>query len=285
MNRILTPILDDNLQKIFDHFSSILDIRILFYSPTGEIIKVGLNRPNSNYCSLIQKELKGRQRCLELDDEKRNEAAAAKKTICYTCHAGLKESITPIYSDNILLGFIGFGQFRTEEQIPAGIKETWKTREDSEQLEAEYMSLPLFPPEKLDHILGLFSIIINHIVTHRLVTMKGDLLIFKIISWLKENIHLPLSLTETAEKFDRSESTISHLFNRKTGMSFKKNLILMKLEKAEEYLERYPDIKISEVAVKTGYEDPLYFSRLFRKYRGISPREYQNQHKRSPENK
>lgn len=281
MKNIETPILDDDLQKIFDHFSSIFDIRILFYSATGDIIKVGLNRPNSKYCNLIQKRHNKLSRCLELDSEKRKEAAEQRETICYTCHAGLGESITPIYSDDILLGFIGFGQFRDREEMPADLKRKWSSRADLEQLEQEYLKLPLFPPEKMNDILGLFSIIINHIVTNRLITMKGDLLLFKIISYLKDNIHLPLSLTEIADKFDRSESTISHLFNRKTGMSFKKNLILMKLEKAEEYLLSYPDIKVSEVAMKTGYEDPLYFSRLFRKYRGVSPKEFQSKNTKS----
>ncbi len=56
--------------------------------------------------------------------------------------------------------------------------------------------------------------------------------------------------------------------------SFKQMMIEEKLKKAEEYFHLGPNITIREVAVKVGYNDPYYFSRLYRKYRGLSPSEY-----------
>ena len=46
------------------------------------------------------------------------------------------------------------------------------------------------------------------------------------------------------------------------------------VEKAEEYFHQKPEMSIEEVAEKVGFQDQFYFSRLYRKYRGIPPSEY-----------
>ena len=48
----------------------------------------------------------------------------------------------------------------------------------------------------------------------------------------------------------------------------------MKLEKAKEYISQ--GNRIYEAAQLVGFDDVSYFSRVFRKYEGCSPREYEN---------
>ena len=55
-----------------------------------------------------------------------------------------------------------------------------------------------------------------------------------------------------------------------------KHLLEKKLEKAEEYFCMKPEMSIEEVAEKVGFQDQFYFSRLYRKYRGIPPSEYRS---------
>ena len=55
-----------------------------------------------------------------------------------------------------------------------------------------------------------------------------------------------------------------------TPMQFILNL---RIEKAKELLE-FGNYNISQVASMVGYDNPLYFSRLFKKYVGVSPKEY-----------
>jgi hypothetical protein len=106
MRKPLETILKSDVQKIFDHFSSCFDIRILFYSTKGEELSVGLNQPDSRYCRLVQDKLFGEEACLAMDEMKRNEAAQMGSMICYECHAGLVEAIIPINFGGRLLGFV-----------------------------------------------------------------------------------------------------------------------------------------------------------------------------------
>lgn len=69
-----------------------------------------------------------------------------------------------------------------------------------------------------------------------------------------------------------SVSRYAALFRRALGRSPQRYLIELRLRNAQELLMR-TDMSISEVARSVGYDDALYFSRLFRKYMGFSPRE------------
>ncbi len=48
---------------------------------------------------------------------------------------------------------------------------------------------------------------------------------------------------------------------------------MKKVQKACEYLN-YTDLTIKEISFSLGFQDPLYFSRLFKGHMGISPRKY-----------
>lgn len=275
MKPVLKIIFKEDLQKIFDHFSSIFDTKILFYSSEGEIIKVGLNRPNSQYCQLIQNKLYGIQSCLTTDQQKRNEARSKGKTIRFFCHAGLREALAPIYSDGELLGYMGFGQFRQNPHIPKKVLNDWvqKYKDPAELLKA-YKKLPYYSREKEEDILGLFSILVHHIVSQHMVMAKGDFLLHKIISYVHSHVDRAISLSEVASVAGRSQSTISHLFKKKLNMSFKQAVMNIKFDKAEEYFQSSPHLNVSEVAERIGYSDPLYFSRIYKKYRKMSPSQF-----------
>jgi len=275
MNSILKLIFKDEVQDIFDHFSAVFDIKILFYTVDGEIVKVGLNKPNSSYCDLIQAKLYGRKSCLEMDNKRRIEAKARGDTICYRCHAGLDESITPLYSNDQLLGYVGFGQFRTAPGISSQVLRDWSKKYPAAELQKAYDQLPFYSPEKVQHILGLFSVLVKYIVSQRMITIKGDLLAQQMLSYIDRHIDQSVTLQEVARHFGRSESTVSHLFRKKFNSGFKQTLIDLKLAKADEYLKTFPNLKISEIAEKIGYDDPLYFSRLYKKNRKLTPRQYQ----------
>jgi len=56
-----------------------------------------------------------------------------------------------------------------------------------------------------------------------------------------------------------------------TGKGFKRFQIDFKMEKADQFLRKNPEMTVKEVAYRLGYNDPYYFSRLYKKYRGCSP--------------
>lgn len=53
-------------------------------------------------------------------------------------------------------------------------------------------------------------------------------------------------------------------------------ILNLKLEEAQRLLLSHPDMLIKDIALEIGYNDPLYFSRIFKKYIGVYPSEYRD---------
>lgn len=94
-----------------------------------------------------------------------------------------------------------------------------------------------------------------------------------IVAYINNNFRLPLTIREIAIANQISTSRMMTLFSELLGISPIAYLNCFRVATACEIL-RTTDIPIGKVASMVGVEDPLYFSRLFRKCKGMSPREY-----------
>ena len=130
---------------------------------------------------------------------------------------------------------------------------------------------PTYTEGREADIKELFSFLLNYIVSQRMIIMKGDVVLHKALSHIYSHINGDIRLDDVAMAVRRSRSTVSHLFKTKLNKGFKKTVLDIRFSKAEEYLRMVPRLKIREVAEKVGYGDPLYFSRIFKKHRGLSP--------------
>jgi two-component system response regulator YesN len=85
-----------------------------------------------------------------------------------------------------------------------------------------------------------------------------------------------LFLEEVANVVHVSACYFSLIFKQEVGMTFIDYLVKIRIEKAKELLA-IPGNLSYEVAYQVGYNNPTYFSRLFKKHVGISPTEFKNQ--------
>lgn len=95
----------------------------------------------------------------------------------------------------------------------------------------------------------------------------------RITHFLMENIDHNLTVGEMADYMGCSESHFHRKFQRETGMSPLNYFARAKLDAAYAML-RDTDLKINQIALKLGFQDPYYFSRFFKKYSGLSPKDW-----------
>lgn len=98
------------------------------------------------------------------------------------------------------------------------------------------------------------------------------------INFMKKNLHRCFTLEELAERQHLSISHYCRLFHSKTGRSPHQYFNQLKIQKSCQYLY-FSDLNIKEICCELGFEDPYYFSRLFKKLMGLSPAYYKMQHK------
>ena len=107
---------------------------------------------------------------------------------------------------------------------------------------------------------------------------KGDL-VDSIIAYLNQNLDQSFRSEDIAKRFKCSPSYIFTLFKKRTGYSIIHYFNLKKIQKACEFL-KYTDLSVKEISHKTGFKDPLYFSRMFKKHMGMPPKAYKKIHRR-----
>jgi AraC-like DNA-binding protein len=98
------------------------------------------------------------------------------------------------------------------------------------------------------------------------------------IHFMTENIEKRLTIKELAEYSGYSVSHFSSVFSKRTGHAPLAYFNQLKIQKACHLLD-FTDIKVNQVCYKLGFDDPYYFSRLFTKVMGMSPRKYRSQKK------
>ena len=84
-----------------------------------------------------------------------------------------------------------------------------------------------------------------------------------------------LKLEDLEEELELSKSYINASFKKYSGRAPIDFFINLKMQEACKLLKS-TDLYIVEISQKLGYDDPYYFSRIFKKVMGVSPKEYRN---------
>ena len=90
---------------------------------------------------------------------------------------------------------------------------------------------------------------------------------------IRQSYEQPITLQALSTVLHVSTPYLSTLFKKKMGISFTEYLIRFRLNKACELLE-VSELPIQEVALRVVYPDSVQFSKIFKKYKGMAPRNY-----------
>lgn len=99
----------------------------------------------------------------------------------------------------------------------------------------------------------------------------------QIVTYLNEHYSQKISLDQIAHNMYLSPVYISKIFKEETGESPINYLIKIRLKKAKDTLENSRNGSIKSIANSVGYDDVYHFSKLFKKYYGMSPQNYRKQ--------
>jgi len=92
--------------------------------------------------------------------------------------------------------------------------------------------------------------------------------------WIHSHYAEPLTLESVSRRFHISSSYLSKLLRRHLGVSFGEALTSARIGAAKRLIEDVPDMLLKDVAARTGYQDPFYFSKVFKAKVGVPPSDY-----------
>ena len=245
----------------------------------------------NSFCMYVKSDLNIYHRCISMHEGLQRKAIQCPEGFCGICHLGVKEYIVPIPGANGPVGSVHAGVFQTNPFIAEGlIRRTCRSSqllESSKALQLYFDQIPVEQPDIgiiLPTALGVIanclslafaSIAANHYF--KPVSAKTSYLhnaiVSDAISYIGLYYETACDEESIAEACHCSVSTLSHLFRRRVGVSIPVYIAKLRIEQAKVLLTEAKN-SISDIALQVGFNDPAYFSRVFTRYAGMSPKNY-----------
>ena len=107
----------------------------------------------------------------------------------------------------------------------------------------------------------------------RIKTRYDDDIAGRIMELLKENLYRQISLSDITASLGYGKTYLSGVFKQVYGKGIMECFVDLKIEEAR-YLLRQGSLSVSEISDTLGFSSPQYFSKRFRKFVKMSPRQY-----------
>ncbi len=220
-----------------------------------------------------------------IDHQRKLEKYCKTGPFCGCCPAGMGEFIFPIESpDGKILGFLSATGYQIQ---PASAKEKMKHFAakygfDGETLKAIYekscdASLPDIETlrVRIQPLCEMFAALYLELISspEQLRTGGNNDVVSKAVSFLEKNYTAPITEKDLAKECNCSVSSLSHQFKQATGKSIPCYLHGLRIESAKRLLLS-SDFTSAQISDALGFCNPNYFSNVFKKMVGVSPREF-----------
>jgi len=231
----------------------------------------------STFCSTVQKNKNIRNRCIANDTKAFNIVTETRNVYVYKCQCGLIEAVSPIYNFGVLSGYLMIGQVcEDKDDAYTRLFQLNNKLFETQSLAQEIIhSIPAVPSGKISSYVKLMTIIAEYLTRTNKLSSYGDNLAPLIREYINLNFSRKISLDILADKFGCCKSTLIHCFKQEYQLSINQYISQVRMNAGAELLQK-SNQSIKEIANSCGIPDQNYFSKLFTRHFGCSPREYKN---------
>lgn len=112
------------------------------------------------------------------------------------------------------------------------------------------------------------------------LTGSGEQIAQQALHYLSSQYAEPITIELMAETLGYNRAYLSTLFKKHTGLTPVTFLLRLRIDKARLLLRERKELTVEQIASSVGFQDPLYFSKQFKRLYGMSPTDYRDAMKR-----
>jgi len=275
----------NRLAKALIPFGDATGLKVSLYDRTGREI-MAYPRKHALFCEGIRKY--ALEKCLACDKAAMKACLDTKEGYyVYQCHAGPSEVLVPLKKDDMIIGFMMFGQMFIK-------KEGVTLQEQRKQAAKCYCEITgrgyAYALKTLDElvvksereILGakeILNICIEFLLFHQAVRVSEKDFTETLDSYIEKHIEEPISVEQLCATFGMGRTTLYNTVRRQLKRSI--------MSYIQDYRIRYAcrllcesDLPVTQISDKVGFNDYNYFLRIFKKKMGISCNAYRKENEK-----
>lgn len=268
------------LNSLLKDFYTLSRIRITVFDETFQEL-AAYPQQIARFCRIVRSDPNASEKCRECDRHACKTASRRRTVYTYQCHAGLSESIMPLYLGNIVIGYLFFGHVFSYQSHDEGW-ETIKTlcknyHLDMEALKQACWEQPVIPESYIDSASHILQAVASYLCLERMVMFRQKDLSVQIDEYILNHYTEDIDASVLCEIFEIGRTSLYEISKQSYGVGIAEYIRSLRIERAKALLTDPSEMRISEIASACGFNDYNYFITVFKRVVGISPKQYRNE--------
>ncbi len=205
------------------------------------------------------------------------------KLCIYHCHTGLVEATAPIRIGNLTIGYLMIGQIFNnpdKEQFMKNLHEhcSWYGL-DFNKVEKAFEKVNIITDEQIYAMSKILEAAAGYMCRSDLISLENKKIVARLNSYIDENYMRNFTSLDICKELSISRSYLYEISMKYLGMSIYKYIQVKRLSDAMRQLADTDNL-IKEIANNVGIEDYNYFTKVFKKHTGLTPKQYRTEHRK-----
>ena len=238
---------------------------------------VAYPKPWVHFCAAINSTPEGRRRCNESDCTLFARSIESRRAESHICHAGLFDTVVPIFNNEMLLGFVIFGQVGLESENRLSFDDVYARvadlHIDKDDFEEAYREMQFLTQEEIDSAVAIVVALTKYLMLEEMIKPDYDNNVDKIVEYIDCHLTEELSISNICREFNISKNTLYNIFNQHFECGIREYITSRRITRSEQLLKT-TDLPIYQICEKCGIRNCQYFCRLFKKEKNITQLQY-----------
>lgn len=266
----------DQLSQLLHSYHVVSNMRVtIFDTSFHEVVAYPEHIPD--FCALLRQNPNALRQCNICDQNHCMKVQNSQKPLIYQCHSGLTEAIAPLRMNGSVIGYIIFGHIAPSSDKNKGweiVKEKCSDYDvDNTLLKNYFKHLHYFSTEYINAASKLLEAVASYACTERLSMIKYDTFSTSIDHYIMDHFTENITSEDICEHFQISKSKLYQISEDLYHCGIATYIRKLRIDLAKKLLEQ-SNSYVQEIAYTCGYDDYNYFTKIFKRETGLTPREY-----------
>ncbi len=263
---------NERLLAILKDFYTLSHVRTVIYDSDFKRV-AAYPEHSSDFCALLKQNPDFKSKCRQNEKDACKICNDRNSLYIYRCHAGLIEAVSPIKMNDMILGYIMFGQVIHKNSDTDGILSySLPYAYDSDALNKAFSKLKVRGDKQINAISTIMQASASYLLISELIKIDSGNHIYLLTDYINENLTGDLSVDALCSLLNVSRIKLYEISNEYYGMPISKYIRKKRVSVAAKLLEDGSSVQAAAKSV--GVFDSNYFSKVFKRETGLMPTEY-----------